>query len=280
MQQGGLFMTWEPFQEPPPGPQAPLVEYGATRPAPGPFLGAPHYDPSQAWGAPGPAVNAPPLTLWEAVKQLPKQYWRVLTKPGTAVFNQEMGNARWDVIWVQIVGYAVASAVLVSIAWLVLLAVLSPLFNSFSTESGQTSSSFVTGFLFVPIPFLAIYTLVGAIGGFFLSQGITYLLAKAFGGQGSFMTQAYTFLLFQVPIGIGGLLLSLIPLVGSIGSFAGIYAYVLETFQIMAVHRLSGGKAVAVVLIPVAAAILLVIIIYAIFLFTLFSSLYAIPASH
>jgi hypothetical protein len=254
------------------------VEYSASGPATGPFLGAPHYDPSQAWGAPGPAVNAPPLSLWEAVKQLPRQYWRVLTKPGSTVFQQEMGKARWDVIWVQVVGYAVASAVLQMLVWLVIIAVLSSMFNSFPTEPGQPSPSFAVGFLFVPIPFIAIFTLVGTIGGFFLSQGIIYLLAKAFGGQGDFMTQAYAFLLFQVPIGIGGLLLGLIPLVGSIGSLAAIYALVLETFEVMAVHRLSGGKAVAVVLIPVAAAILLAILVYAIFLFAIFSSTYAVPA--
>ena len=271
-------MTWEPFQEPT-GPQAPFVEYGSFRPATGPFLGAPHYDPSQAWAAPGPVPNAAPLSLWEALKQLPKQYWRILTKPGTTVFRQEMGKARWDVIWAQIVGYAVASAVLISLLWLVLIAILSSSFSSIPSQPGEVNPNAFLGFLFVPIPIIAIFTLVGTIASFFLSQGITYLLAKAFGGQGDFMTQAYTFLLFQVPIGVGGLVLSLVPFVGSIASFAGIYAYVLETFEVMAVHRLSAGKAVAVVLIPVAVAILLVVLFYAIFLFILFTSFPSIPAT-
>lgn len=271
-------MTWEPFQEPT-GPQAPLVEYGTFQPATGPFLGAPHYDPSQAWQAPGPVPNAEPLSLWEAIRQLPKQYWRVLTKPGTTTFRQEMGKARWDVIWAQIVGYGLLSAVLVSLIWLVLIAILSSSFNSIPTQPGEVNPNAFLGFLLVPIPIIAIFILVGTIGSFFFSQGITYLLAKAFGGQGSFMAQVYCFLLFQVPIGLGTLVLSLVPFVGSIAGFAGIYTYVLETFEVMAVHRLSGGKAVAVVLIPIAVAILLVILAYGIFLFTIFATFQAIPAT-
>jgi hypothetical protein len=102
-------------------------------------------------------------------------------------------------------------------------------------------------------------TLVGTFIGFFIGQGITYGLAKAFGGQGTFTTQAYTFLLFQVPLGIVVGLLGLIPVLGSfIGAAVGIYEIVLSVFAVMGAHRLNGGKATAVVLIPAAVVVLLV----------------------
>src|SRR6185437_15226765 len=87
-------MTWEPpFQEPT-GPQGPFTEYGARYsaygPATRPQMPPPGEGPQARLGAPGPGVNAPPLSLWEAIKQLPRQYWRVLTNPGTATFADEM----------------------------------------------------------------------------------------------------------------------------------------------------------------------------------------------
>ncbi|HEY7354926.1 MAG TPA: Yip1 family protein, partial [Ktedonobacterales bacterium] len=255
-------MTWDPPQEPP-GWQGPFTEYGAYGPATGPQMPPPGFGASQA----GPYFNAPPLSLWEAIKQLPKQYWRILTKPGATTFAEEMGKARWDVIWAQILGLSLLSALLASLVWLILIAFLTSILNAQPVPPGEPAPSSFTGFLFLPIPLFAVAVFLFGLGGFFLGQGITYLLAKAFGGQGSFMVQAYTTLLFQVPIGICIALLSLIPLVGSVASLGSIYIYILQTFQVIAVHRLSTGKAVAVVLIPVAAGILLGIILAALYFF-------------
>ena len=105
----------------------------------------------------------------------------------------------------------------------------------------------------------SILSLVSAIVGFFIVVGIQYLLAKAFGGNGNFKQQGYSYLLLYVPLVLISDVLSLIPIVGLIVGFAvGIYQIVLNVFSIMAVHRLSGGKATAVVLIPIAALIVLI----------------------
>jgi hypothetical protein len=266
-------MSWDPLQEPP-GWQGPYTEYSAYGPATGPQMPPPGFSAPQAV----PYFNAPPLSLWEAIKQLPKQYWRILTKPGAATFAEEMGKARWDVIWAQILGLSLLSALLVSLVWLILIAFLTSILNAQPVPPGEPSPSSFTAFFFLPIPLFAVAVFLGGLGGFFLGEGITYLLAKAFGGQGSFMVQAYTALLFQVPIGLGITLLSLIPFVGYFASVAGIYSYILQTFQLMAVHRLSTGKAVAVVLIPVAAGILLGIILAALYLFFIFSVVNGLPA--
>jgi hypothetical protein len=104
-----------------------------------------------------------------------------------------------------------------------------------------------------------VYAIVSVIIGFFIVVGIQYLLAKAFGGVGTFVQHGYDYLLYYVPIGAVSALLGLIPVVGAIAGFGlGIYGIVLNVFAVQAAHRLSGGKAVAVVLIPVAAIILLV----------------------
>jgi hypothetical protein len=212
-----------------------------------------------------------PLSLWEAIKQLPKQYWRVLSKPGAATFAEEMGKARWDVVWAQVLGIAAISAVLASLAWIIIAGLFNVWLNSLLTRPGEPNPGADIGFFLLPAPVIGIVVFASSLGGFFLGQGFTYLLAKAFGGQGSFMAQAYTTLLFQVPIGIITSLLSLIPFVGSIGGFAGIYAYVLQVFALMPVHRLSGGKATAVVLIPVAFWTLLVFILVALYFVFIFS---------
>lgn len=267
-------MSWDPLQEPP-GWQGPFTEYSAYGPATGPQM------PPPGFGAPyaGPRVNAPPSSLWEAIKQLPKQYWRILTKPGAGTFAEEMGKARWDVIWAQILGLSLLSALLASLVWLILIAFITSIFNAQPTAPGEPAPSSFTGLLILPIPFFAVAVFLFGLGGFFLGQGITYLLAKAFGGQGSFMVQAYTALLFQAPIGIAISLLSLIPFVGYFANVAGIYSYILETFQVMAVHRLSTGKAVAVVLIPVAAGILLGILLVVLYFFFIFSVVNGLPPS-
>ena len=182
-----------------------------------------------------------------------------------------MRKARWDVVWAQILGYALAAAALVTLAWLILVAFITAETSALMTQSGGPNPGDFFGLFLIPAPFIGACIFLAGVGGIFLAQGITYLLAKAFGGQGSFLAQVYTFLLYQVPIGLVSVALSIIPVLGSIGSLGGIYGYVLETFQVMVVHRLSTGKAIAVVLIPVGVGFLLafgLVLLYFVFIFS------------
>ncbi len=237
-----------PYGPPPQGPYGqPQAPYGYGAPPQGPY-GAPYQEPGYGM----PPVQAAPLPLGEAIRQLPNQYIRVLTKPSAATFAEEQGKAAWNIVWIQLIIYAIAAAVLGYLAILI-----SP--NQFSTAGSSTLNpgmvqaiSLSAGFgliLLVPI-------------FFFIGVGIYYLIAKAFGGQGTFLAQSYTTLLYGVPIGILSSVLRLIPILGSLAAIAlGIYGIVLQVFAIMAVHRLSGGKATAVVLIPVAIAFVLVCVL-------------------
>jgi hypothetical protein len=236
-----------PYATPPPqNPYDPSVPYSGSPPPDQQGYGyGPPYQPYQTgYEPPQPA----PLPLNEAIRQLPNQYVKVLTKPSAATFGEEMGKASWDIIWVQLIGYSVILAILGF-----LRSFTNP--TLFGSPTGTSAANAA-----------AVQALIGSINLglifttpiiFFISVGIYYLIAKAFGGQGTFKVQSYTQLLYQVPIGIVSSILFLVPYIGVLGSFLGIYSIVLEVLSIMAVHRLSGGKATAVVLIPIALAIVL-----------------------
>ncbi|HWS82691.1 MAG TPA: YIP1 family protein [Ktedonobacteraceae bacterium] len=224
-----------PYTTPPPyghGQQQQSYEYGQQQ---------------QSYAYPPP--QATPLPLEQAIKDLPSQYIKVLTKPSADTFAQEMGKASWNIVWAQLIGYAVVSAILSYIVSLIMP-------NPFSTMGSTTSNPIMIqlihwGFTLGLTPVIII--------SFFIGTGIRYLIAKAFRGQGTFLAQGYTDLLFSVPLSILSILVSWVPLLSGLVAF-GVFVYgiVLRIFSIMAVHRLSGGKATAVVLLPIAVVILLI----------------------
>jgi hypothetical protein len=266
-----LTMAWDPNSGPPAEPNpntgygtpsnpydtpqnpygAPQNPYGASQNS---FVTPPNQNYGNAYtnqaGYMPPA--AAPLPLGEAIRQLPGQYLRVLTRPSAMTFAEEMGKAAWNIVWVQLIGYAVIATILSFIA----------------TQIGLSLTTLGTGTASVNSSMLgAIRSIEGgaSLGSiiiiplfFFIGMGILFGLAKAFHGEGRFLTQCYTFLLFYAPLGIITSIIGLIPIAGSLIAFAiSIYEIVLSVFAIQATHRLSGGKATAVVLIPVGVALLL-----------------------
>src|SRR5436309_8193083 len=244
--------------EPYSGYGTPQNPYGAPPPQ-NPY-GTPQQGP---YGAPPPQYGTPPnqqggygytppqqapRPIGQAIQELPNQYIKVLTKPSAQSFAEEMGKADWGMVWIQLLIWALIGTILGLIRAAIGLAGLSFVSNNTFNPAAITALT-VSGstFSFISVPVF-----------FFILVGIQYLLAKAFQGQGNFLTQSYTTLLFEVPINIVSYLLAFIPNLGGIAGFAlAIYGIVLNVFAIMAVHRLSGGKAVGVVLIPIAVLILL-----------------------
>src|SRR6266700_130076 len=189
-----------PYGQPQQGPYGqPQTPYGYGAPPQGPY-GAPYQEPGYGM----PPVQAAPLPLGEAIRQLPNQYIRVLTKPSAATFAEEQGKAAWNIVWIQLIIYAIAAAVLGYLALLI-----SP--NQFST----TGSSALSPGMIQTISLSAGFGLILLVPiFFFIGVGIYYLIAKAFGGQGTFLAQSYTTLLYGVPIGILSSVLRLIPILG------------------------------------------------------------------
>ena len=225
----------------------------------------PNYQPNvpAGYGAPYPpnvppnyGYNPPPasspLPLGDAVRQLPSQYLRVLTKPGATTFAMEKGKAAWNIIWVQIAALAVFSFL---IGFAIVNITLAATLNSQNLPS-TTANAFRGIFGFLPFSYIIFVPV-----GIFIGTGIYHLIAKAFGGDGNFVEYLYSYLLYYVPIAIISLIIGLIPFIGSLAASAlGIYGIVLQIFMTMAVHRLSGGRAtIAVLLLPIILIVLSII---------------------
>src|SRR6266496_1050109 len=120
-------MSYDPNQPPNSGYDNP--PYGTPQPpysAPQPPYGAPYPQPGYDY----PPPQTAPLPLGEAIRQLPNQYIKVLTRPSAATFAEEQGKASWDIVWVQLIIYAIVAAVLGYLALLI-----SP--NQFSTTGSS-----------------------------------------------------------------------------------------------------------------------------------------------
>ncbi len=185
------------------------------------------------------------LSRGSTLSQLPQHYLKALVKPSVTTYTQDKGDASWSLVWTQLM------------AWAILDAMLGLLVNFiYPQATGTTFARFfsmaTTIGLIVVVPLL-----------FFLLMGIVFLLAKALGGQGTFLEQCNTSLYIQAPLGILSKLLALIPVVGRVlNSLLSIYGIVLQVFVIMAVHRLSKSKAIATILIPLVTIGLLAGIIF------------------
>jgi len=175
-------------------------------------------------------VTAP---LSKTLPRLPRHYFKALVKPSVATYTSAKGNESWGLVWIQL------------LAWAILDALLGVLVNLITPPA--TGSSFLRFFAFA-----SSYSLVVVVPLlFFLLMGIVYLLARYFGGQGSFLEQCNTSLYIQAPLGVLSKLLAFIPVVGRIlNTILSIYGIVLQVYVIIAVHRLSRGKAIATILIP------------------------------
>ena len=169
----------------------------------------------------------------KTLSHLPRHYFNALVKPSVATYTGARGNESWGLVWIQL------------LAWAILDALLGVLVNLITPPA--TGSSFLRFFAYA-----SSYGLVGVVPLlFFLLMGIVYLLARYFGGQGSFLEQCNTSLYIQAPLGILSKLLALIPVVGRIlNTILSIYGIVLQVYVIIAVHRLSRGKAIATIVIP------------------------------
>jgi hypothetical protein len=156
----------------------------------------------------------------------------VLTKPSVATFEEhEKDNLTWALIYSVIAG--VINAVLAAIG----------------AQIGGTGAS-IGGAIVGGIVFTVI--------GLFISWGITFGLGRAFGGTGSFGELAWDFALFSAPLTVASAVLGLIPFIGGIAAIALlIYNFYLSYLAIQSGMNLPSQKALYVILIEVAIAIVI-----------------------
>lgn len=169
-----------------------------------------------------------PLPLGQAIRKLPGQYMKVLTRPGVQSFAEEKGKASWGSIWLQLIGLGFVSALLQSLG----LLISPPVFSSaISAELSQAT------LLTATIVFLAIATVVLTPVSFLVAGAVIYWIARAFGGKGRYREQIYTTVLFGVPLVVLSYLLFLIPVAGVWLIYTPhIYSLVLLLLALKAVH--------------------------------------------
>ncbi len=260
--------------------EQPLAQSGYTVPTPRAYQAppVPQYGVGSNYGHGGqsqgyvyspqpvfaPQPQATPLSLGEAIRQLPAQYWRVLSRPSSTTFAAEMGKARWNIVWAQIALYIVLTTV---------LSILANISVSSRTTALSTAGSGLTPSTLVIVQqlyaFVILLTTYGQVLliplSLFIGTGLLFMLAKAFGGVGKFLPQLYCSLLFIVPLGlllnVLSLLFALLPSISFLSIFTifGYWGYegVLLGLMLISVHRLSGGRATGAIFSFVGVALLL-----------------------
>jgi hypothetical protein len=172
------------------------------------------------------------LTLGQALQELPGQYLRVLTRPSVRTFVEEKDKAGWGIIWIQLIMLSVVDAIISYVAF----RISPPNLSSFG-GNGVSLATLQSAYLLTSIILEIVLTPVS----FLLVGGILFLIAKLFGGKGSYIEQIYTTLLFGVPLVILSYLLTLVPATSSwLPYIPHIYSVVLIILAMIAVHRRSG----------------------------------------
>ncbi len=262
------------------GPYYEYTPFNASPPPYGPPPAPPGYLLQGFYSAPqGPSYGTPlpPLRLIDAIEQLPLHYWKVLRKPHARAFAEESGRATWSIVLAQLIGYTILDALL---SWLhtTLYPITVGNLAAMNANRGIDVTKVVEAEIAI-VNFMSGPGLFFAVPlGFFIYQGIAFGLAKAFGGQGTFLSQSHATLLIYVPIGIITIALSYVPLgiISSLLSLAlEVYGIVLAVFAMMGAHRLTSGKAAAVALLPLLGLLLLACCGFFIALFPAISS--AVP---
>ncbi|MBI3957959.1 MAG: YIP1 family protein [Chloroflexi bacterium] len=193
------------------------------------------------------------------------QTWiRVLTGPGEEVFEREKAspNATLQTALIWTVLAAVVTAVLGFIQSLLFRSTAQGMLGfidqmDLPPESAALIEQMMAGGAFAGL------SGVGAFLGIILSPiffligvGIIHLIANILGGQGDFSRFAYLAAAIQAPISIVSAFLGFIPAIGGCVVFLlSIYSLILYYFAVKVAYQLSSGRAIAVVLIPVAIVI-------------------------
>jgi len=217
-------------------------------PGPNPYPAPPAY-PGQGYPPPGGPYGsyAPPGSQGFNFQTLIQRWQNVLTRPSVPTFDAEQPAANWQTVLISLLILGVVEAV-----------------SQFIIGLEQTTLTITlpnqSPYRFHPNPVGSAFGgLIGVFVVFFVLSGILYVSAKVFNGQGTFLTQSWLLSLFFVPLSIISAVAGIIPYFGSLVAFAVfIYSVYLAVLAIASAHRLSQGRAVAVVLLPLAILFVLV----------------------
>jgi len=194
----------------------------------------------------------------------------VLTKPGEEIFEQEQSNQQANlttaIIWIVLA--AVVTAVLGFMQSLLFASSAQGMMGlidqmDLPPESAAVLNQMMAGGAFAALSGAGAFLGIILTPIFFLiGTGIIHLIATILKGQGDFGRFAYLSAAIQSPISIVTALLGFVPVVGGCVVFLiSIYSLVLYYFAIKVSYRLTSGRAITVILIPIIAVLLLAICI-------------------
>lgn len=192
------------------------------------------------------------------MERMIRGWYSVTTRPGRASFDEVRPHAN---LGLALLGIAIAgflSAILNFVSSVVFGATILGLARSIAGEDFAGAALPTIATLFGGGLGVVLGPLVTVIG-FLIGSGVLYVLAMIFGGEGTFTEQSYLLSLFQAPLNIVSSVLGLIPLAGAcLNVGVWIYGLVLGVFAIQSSHRLTTGRAAAVVLLPAAFVVVMV----------------------
>ncbi len=183
---------------------------------------------------------------------------RVLTQPGEPVFLEEKNSPN--------------ATLQTALIWMLIAGVVAAVFGFLSSIIGASSMNAMLSQAGLPPeleeqmgPMFAAMTGGAGLAAiitvpvfFLIGSFIYHLLAKVLGGVGEYSTFAYLMATYQAPLTIASSVLAIIPFLGGCVAFLlSIYGYILSYFAVKANYGLSSGKAIAVILIPLAVLFLL-----------------------
>lgn len=188
--------------------------------------------------------------------------WRnVLLRPGEEVFVEEKarptGTLGTALIWMVIA--AVITAIL---GWLRVqmmgnaMAGMDQFFAN-ADMPPEVQAQFATMFG-AAVGAASLWSILLVPIGFLITVGVLHLLASVLGGSGDFGKMGYLRATYQAPLLVLSSLIGLVPFLGGCISFLlWIYGFVLTYFAVKVNYNLTSGRAIAVVLIPLAVVVLL-----------------------
>lgn len=178
--------------------------------------------------------------------------WRhVLRHPAVSTFDRYRTEANWPTLWLSLLPLAIVEALGVAYA------AYGP-----AAAAGYSSLPIGPKLHLPPTPLLPLAALFGSVAQFFVFAGLLTLSARLFGGHGAFKTQAYLIALFWIPLMLASDIVELIPTVGPfVGPLIRLYALYLCALALASAQRLSISRAWAALLLPVAAGVLLGVVV-------------------
>jgi hypothetical protein len=192
-----------------------------------------------------------------------------ISKPAVSTYRELLADPksqRTPYLWV---GMALLLSYIIQVGLQALFGV-----SSFSSIASQMESqlgpfgSFLGTASLMSLICCAPFAAVLGVLGYIISCGVYHLLAKIFGGTGTFSQVAFAASTFYVPLTVIMAVLGSLPVAGPFLSIpVSIYMLVLFAIAINAVHGIGGWKSALVVIIPVAILIILIVILFA-FVFT------------